>query len=63
MKILYTIFAGIPLLILLGLAAILSVPLFLLSRSVGLGDQYFELTTKVGNAVCENFKLKMSSFS
>ena len=63
MKVLYTIFAGIPLLMLLGLVVILSVPLFLLSRSVGLGEQYFEFATKVGNAVCENFKLKVSSFS
>ena len=63
MKIIYTILVGIPLLLLLGLVAILSIPLFLLCSTVGLSGQYLELSTKVGNEVCEKFKHKVSTFS
>lgn len=53
---------GLPILLVLALVGILSIPLFVLARYLGIGHQYIKLSNSVGLLVRDKFINKVDAY-
>lgn len=53
---------GLPILLVLAIVGILSIPLFVLARYLGLGHQYMELSKAVGLLARDRFISKVNAY-